>query len=127
MITHGPPMGILDETTSHEHVGCAHLAKAVERCRPLLHCFGHIHEGWGYQRKSWSFDAWKDDFEPRSIGAAPAEWGKEQERDVGYIDATSVQRGEETVFVNASIMSVAYSPCQKPWIVDLMLHATQLT
>ena len=79
----------------------------------------------GYQRKSWSFDAWNDYFEPRSIGAAPAEWSKGQKNDMGYIDATSVQRGGETVFVNASIMSVEYSPCQKPWIVDLMLRATQ--
>ena len=24
------------------------------RARPLLHCFGHIHEGWGAERVTWS-------------------------------------------------------------------------
>ena len=42
-----------------------------------------------------------------------------------YIDATKVQHGNETVFINASIMSVQYEPRQRPWLVDLMLAATQ--
>jgi len=53
MITHGPPKGILDKTIRRDNVGCDHLMRAVGRCRPLLHCFGHIHEGWGTERKAW--------------------------------------------------------------------------
>jgi hypothetical protein len=48
MLTHGPPMGILDQTMREgESVGCEHLRRAVERCRPRMHCFGHIDEAWG--------------------------------------------------------------------------------
>lgn len=55
MITHGPPKGILDKTVRGEDVGCDHLKTAVERCKPLLHCFGHIHEGWGSSRLPWQW------------------------------------------------------------------------
>lgn len=47
LITHGPPMGILDRTWRGEPVGCADLAEAAARIRPKLHLFGHIHEGYG--------------------------------------------------------------------------------
>jgi len=47
LITHGPPRGILDRTYSGEQVGCDDLRAAVERVRPRLHVFGHIHEGYG--------------------------------------------------------------------------------
>ncbi|KAF2190592.1 hypothetical protein K469DRAFT_811524, partial [Zopfia rhizophila CBS 207.26] len=60
MMTHGPPLGRLDKTYRGEPVGCEHLLRAARRCKPRLHCFGHIHEGWGAERvrgirdKSWS-------------------------------------------------------------------------
>ncbi|HRI65369.1 MAG TPA: metallophosphatase domain-containing protein [Polyangium sp.] len=47
LITHGPPMGILDRTFSGEPVGCADLREVVDRIGPRLHVFGHIHEGHG--------------------------------------------------------------------------------
>jgi len=47
LITHGPPMGILDMTARGERVGCEELAVAVRRIRPRLHVFGHIHEAAG--------------------------------------------------------------------------------
>jgi len=47
LITHGPPMGILDRTARGEHVGCEELLAAVARVRPRLHVFGHIHESAG--------------------------------------------------------------------------------
>lgn len=47
LVTHGPPAEILDRTASDEDVGCADLARALERIRPRLHVFGHIHEGYG--------------------------------------------------------------------------------
>lgn len=53
MVTHGPPRGILDKTTHGESVGCDHLMTAVSHCRPLLHCFGHIHEAWGAETRLW--------------------------------------------------------------------------
>jgi Icc-related predicted phosphoesterase len=48
LITHTPPMGILDRTLySREHVGCVDLASRLEELNVLIHAFGHIHESYG--------------------------------------------------------------------------------
>lgn len=47
LITHGPPLGVLDSTSRGESVGCEELLEATRRVRPKLHVFGHIHEGYG--------------------------------------------------------------------------------
>lgn len=50
LITHGPPMGIHDQSAPHlgsEHLGCEELLAAVERTKPKIHVFGHIHGGYG--------------------------------------------------------------------------------
>lgn len=51
LITHGPPMGILDRTEQGQSVGCEELAFFVEKIKPRLHVFGHIHEGYGMMEK----------------------------------------------------------------------------
>lgn len=60
LITHGPPMGIMDEVQRWnssacgpdiEHVGCADLLDKVREIKPKLHVFGHIHEGYGEMAK----------------------------------------------------------------------------
>jgi Icc-related predicted phosphoesterase len=48
LVTHGPPMGILDRV-GNEHVGCADLAVRVAATCPEVHVFGHIHCGYGYK------------------------------------------------------------------------------
>ncbi|MGI8788331.1 MAG: metallophosphatase domain-containing protein [Pyrinomonadaceae bacterium] len=50
LITHGPPNGILDEVPRQywiENTGCEELRKRVEKIKPKLHIFGHIHCGYG--------------------------------------------------------------------------------
>jgi predicted phosphohydrolase len=47
LVTHGPPAGILDQTPDGEHVGCKDLREVVERIKPKLHIFGHVHHGYG--------------------------------------------------------------------------------
>lgn len=47
LITHGPPLGILDMTIRGEHTGCEDLLQRVEHIKPKLHVFGHIHEDYG--------------------------------------------------------------------------------
>jgi len=47
LITHGPPAGILDRTMDGDVAGCEDLLRHVERVRPKVHVFGHIHEGYG--------------------------------------------------------------------------------
>jgi hypothetical protein len=49
-ITHGPPHGILDRTAENKRVGCPSFFTAIATSRPLLHCFGHIHESWGAKK-----------------------------------------------------------------------------
>jgi Icc-related predicted phosphoesterase len=48
LVTHGPPYGILDTTPVNTHAaGCPELLKAVNRLKPKLHVFGHIHGAHG--------------------------------------------------------------------------------
>lgn len=48
LITHGPPKFVLDRTVRGEEVGCGHLREALDRVRPRIHVFGHIHEDYGH-------------------------------------------------------------------------------
>lgn len=56
VVTHGPPEGVLDRTFRGEQAGCGCLLEAVARARPRVHCFGHIHEGWGARLRRWKVD-----------------------------------------------------------------------
>jgi len=47
VITHSPPYGIMDYV-NYEHQGSPSLyMEIVKRIKPKIHCFGHIHEGYG--------------------------------------------------------------------------------
>ncbi|KAK8217306.1 hypothetical protein M8818_001559 [Zalaria obscura] len=139
IITHGPPRNRLDLTTTGLHVGCPHLLRALMRVRPLLHCFGHIHEGWGAERVAWSSSASEVAQRPDSeagfldqgwreatsgVRAVPdGEAGKRWvEVDVSTEDGMGLRRGKESLLVNAAIMDVEYVPVNKPFLVtvDLM-------
>lgn len=59
LITHGPPMGIMDDVDRFnsrtcqydvEHVGCTDLRDRVEQINPKVHVFGHIHKGYGVSK-----------------------------------------------------------------------------
>jgi hypothetical protein len=70
LVTHSPPMGVLDRVWRwvpgggamtgqksrsrriREHVGCADLMEAVRRVNPRVHAFGHIHSDYGMQSAS---------------------------------------------------------------------------
>jgi len=129
MMTHGPPMGIRDETTRSERVGCQHLLRAARRCRPQLHCFGHIHEGWGAERVKWKEGEELDVQWEKHVETA--EWieiddEKMTEARAAILDVSTesdrpLERGKETLMVNASIMTHTYKPWQGPWVVDLDL------
>jgi|SRR5208337_969435 len=60
LITHGPSYSILDRCVNGAHgvgsVGDMELLGAVERVRPQVHVFGHIHDGYGiYENCSTKF------------------------------------------------------------------------
>jgi calcineurin-like phosphoesterase family protein len=51
LITHGPPLGILDHGPgSQRHEGCPELREAALQAKPRLHVFGHVHAGYGILR-----------------------------------------------------------------------------
>jgi hypothetical protein len=130
MMTHGPPMGILDTARTGENVGCEHLLRAARRCKPRLHCFGHIHEAWGAQRVKWKeseeldvkmeehvaeseqFQVNMEDYvESRAVGI-----------DISKEGGAEVRFGKETLMINASIMTLKYKPWNSPWLVDMDLE-----
>ena len=49
LITHGPPINILDKTIRRKSVGCEELLIAVNHIKPKIHVFGHIHEAYGVE------------------------------------------------------------------------------
>lgn len=54
LVTHQPPYGILDRTTYGESCGSHALRDLVERLKPRVHVFGHIHEAFGSVAKKLS-------------------------------------------------------------------------
>jgi Calcineurin-like phosphoesterase len=118
MITHGPPRGILDRVRgSNESVGCDHLMRAVVRARPRLHVFGHIHEGYGAERMVWSTKASsRIELDPETVRKK-----REAYCDVSGDSTQPLRYGEQTLFVNASILNVGYKPMNAPWVVDIDL------
>jgi Icc-related predicted phosphoesterase len=47
LVTHGPPLGILDRTARGPNVGCEELLERLAATEVRLHVFGHIHEARG--------------------------------------------------------------------------------
>lgn len=134
MITHGPPLGVLDKTSRGEMVGCEHLLRAARRCRPQLHCFGHIHEGWGAEKVVWNDE--ELDVKPQHYiqNAHTIHVDKEKARDqravtldIGQGSEHAIEFGKETLMVNASIMTLRYDPWNSPWLVDLDLERANST
>lgn len=50
LLTHGPPMGILDTNRTNEHCGCEDLFNRIQELNLKISCFGHIHESYGQQK-----------------------------------------------------------------------------
>ncbi|KAF2830169.1 Metallo-dependent phosphatase [Ophiobolus disseminans] len=129
MMTHGPPMGILDATRTGEHVGCEHLLRAARRCKPRLHCFGHIHEAYGAQRVTWNLgeelDVKVEEHVERSknvqIDMDAVVEARASKLDISKEGGDELRFGKETLMVNASIMTLTYKPWNGPWLVDMDL------
>ncbi|KAM0719665.1 hypothetical protein Q7P37_003796 [Cladosporium fusiforme] len=139
VMTHGPPWKRLDPTARVQAVGCPHLLRAVMRARPALCCFGHIHEGWGAERVRWAEGAeelpgkrctiaqWKEGAWEEGVQGSgkvvQVDMEAAAEKRAAFVDISGdgVEPGEETLFVNAAIMDVAYRPVNAPWVVDMDL------
>jgi hypothetical protein len=107
VMTHGPPMGILDWTKYNKRVGCEALMRAVSRAKPRLYCFGHIHEAYGATIVTWKDDTTK-------IGAEAV---KEESKQMNvYPDSAAwlTSFGKDTIMVNAAIKNLSYEPVNAP-------------
>lgn len=51
LVTHTPPLGVLDRPTAGGQLGCPHLLDAVRRVEPRLHVFGHVHASGGQTQR----------------------------------------------------------------------------
>ncbi|KAI5863936.1 ser/Thr protein phosphatase family protein [Durotheca rogersii] len=151
MITHGPPRGILDRTNSRERAGCPDLFTAAAKVKPRIHCFGHIHEGWGARMVTWretlsekpshltdidnsrSFVIEQLNTLQRGKFDTPEDAKRKEEKvrkyaeqkfcgaSYCYGDRTVPEAGKQTLFVNASVKGDEDMPIQLPWLVELEL------
>jgi len=54
LVTHAAPRGIGDRVADGSEVGCEDLLAAIDRVRPRLHVYGHIHHSAGIYRRGQS-------------------------------------------------------------------------
>lgn len=126
VMTHGPPQSHLGTTTTGFDAGCKSLLHALRRAKPRLHCFGHIHEGWGAELVEWEHGYTPE----RIIGSRMKKTSTQQSQQlVEYLDVTpasnmSLRHGRQTLLVNAAIMDARYRPVNAPWLVDMELPKT---
>lgn len=50
LITHTPPLGILDKTFFGYHAGCKDLLGCINKIKPKISIFGHIHHSYGIEK-----------------------------------------------------------------------------
>lgn len=150
-ITHGPPRGIMDTAADKGRLGCPLLFRAIAKARPRVHCFGHVHHGWGAKLVTWRSDIPDDASHFNSIDndrshvvesltrrrgfkfetAEEAQMRMEkinQYKQQGYCD---IRRGGKialrpgrTLFVNAA-MKGERELDQFPWLIEIDLQADE--
>ena len=145
VITHGPPKGVLDYTDSRQRAGSASLFGAIARARPQIHCFGHIHEGWGAKRVTWRDPVSKTpshftDIDndssvvietlaeiqrrkfdtPEVISEKESKLKRYQQKRCCIADEP-VKKGTQTLFVNAATEGKDDDSQQLPWVANVDL------
>lgn len=136
VMSHGPPKYILDRTADGSSAGCEHLRRAICTAKPLLHCFGHVHDGWGARRVLWKtaareaknpilleLDDWQeDDMLPLDPEFVMVNSSRRRGHAALSVAATeAVQRGRQTLMINAAIENVEGKAKNVPWLVELQL------
>jgi predicted phosphodiesterase len=133
VITHGPPRGIMDMTYSGTRAGCPALFKAVARSRPRMHCFGHIHEGWGAKIITWrrnisdnpshltDIDNGSSTVIAKLSQITPGVGIQQSTTSHCAEDPIPLKGGSQTLFVNAAFEGTEGVLSQPPWLIDIEL------
>ncbi|KAI9051947.1 hypothetical protein LZ554_004202 [Drepanopeziza brunnea f. sp. 'monogermtubi'] len=117
VMTHKPPRGILDGCADGQQMGCGDLIRAVGRARPRMHCFGHIHEGYGAEILTWR--------ETSGVGSIAVDEKRSRVNEYPMSSGSSkmeIDFGKETLMVNAAIINEQNQPTNDPWKYDLDLE-----
>ncbi|KAK0650821.1 Metallophosphoesterase domain-containing protein 1 [Lasiodiplodia hormozganensis] len=125
VMTHGPPKYVLDATGDGRSAGCEHLRRAVCRARPRLHCFGHVHGGYGAQRV-WFKDEGEDGDDDGMVSLPKEFVGRNEARRRGYAQLSPASREAmrehgQTLMVNAAVEGEDGRATNVPWLVELEL------
>ena len=133
VMTHGPPKGIRDYC-DNGNVGCPNLLQAMKRVRPMIHCFGHVHEGSGIEVVNWWALEQKEVAEKKALEKSAGIRRKNDSVHKGievewienpypecYEWRKGWRKGGTTLAVNASIMDGAYRPTNAPWRIKVDL------
>lgn len=124
VMTHGLPKYVLDSAIDGQSAGCEHLRRAIERVRPKLHCFGHLHEGYGAQGLEYvekSIDVGGTD----TIVPLAKEWvGRNQAKRKGFAtlppgSQDNFREGKQTLCINAAMEGEKGVLQNVPWMVYL--------
>lgn len=120
VMTHGPPKGILD-LCPQGNVGCDNLLRAIQRVKPLMHCFGHIHESSGIEIIDWKKNA--KEITSVQKNAAMQRRFEEDPKENPYPQSFAWKDDIEnrTLAVNAAIMTGNNHPDNAPWLISLDL------
>ncbi|KAH7158152.1 Metallo-dependent phosphatase-like protein [Dactylonectria estremocensis] len=141
---------------SYTKAGCPHLFESIYRAKPKIHCCGHIHEAWGGRLVRWregdggptrvasvvcaegSESMTMEDLMPDRFTQDEETVRTKlnsliqmsQQRGV-HVDLSEGPRrltpGEQTLFLNASILNRRYQPVHLPFLVDVELDRAEVT
>tara|TARA_R110002003_G_scaffold73_4_gene6833 strand:+ start:30419 stop:31231 length:813 start_codon:yes stop_codon:yes gene_type:complete len=127
VMTHGPPKYILDATYDGSSAGCEHLRRALERVKPKLHCFGHIHSAYGAQRLQFKEKATSKEDSDSIVPLNKEFVGKNQSKKKGYAglppgSLEAFRTKKQTLCLNAAMEGKEGELENAPWVVDLYLR-----
>ncbi|PVI04331.1 ser/Thr protein phosphatase family protein [Periconia macrospinosa] len=146
VMTHSPPRGILDYTTSRSRAGIQTLFEEIARVKPKVHCFGHIHEAWGAKLVTWReklseppshftdidndnsrliesrAKLWKGKLDTQDVIDSKAKRLREyQQRGYRELDDVEIRQSHQTLFLNAAIEGLEEGQQQLPWVLNIQL------
>ena len=120
-VTHSPPLHRLDWADATKQRGCPVEAGRIAASKPALCVFGHLHYSWGVERVRWASEG--DGIDSAQILTLSKE--RRYEQGIEGFETRSLfdfspdgsernlDRGKETIFVNAAWMTTKKTKVQE--------------